>query len=71
VIANIPSGPARIHQQEAEANARLIAAAPELLEALKALVVEIRKQVGSDAWRADNHPDVIKAEAAIRKVEGA
>lgn len=44
---------------EAEANARLIAAAPELLEAL-----EIALDCAGDAWWAE------KAEAAIAKAKG-
>ena len=45
---------------EAEANAHLIAAAPELLEAL-----EIALDCAGDAWWAE------KAEAAIEKAKGA
>lgn len=48
---------------EARANARLMAAAPDLLEALKTL---------SDAFPAQStHPAVKAARAAIAKAEGA
>lgn len=49
-------------EEEQEANARLIAAAPELLEALRALLQEMetpRSRKASDAWDA--------ARAAIAK----
>ena len=45
---------------EADANARLIAAAPELLEALKWTARALDKE----------HPAAIKARAAIAKAEG-
>lgn len=58
-------------EQEADANARLIAAAPELLEALTDAVIDF------DNWAAheDNHPHehlvvwVEKARAAIAKAK--
>lgn len=53
-----------IEDPEAEANARLIAAAPELLEALKETVAQLRQS--PIAW-AD---PILKAEAVIAKVEG-
>jgi hypothetical protein len=52
--------------QTAEANARLISSAPELLEALEALA--------SEEWRNDGDPILdaarIKARAAIAKARG-
>jgi hypothetical protein len=59
-------------REEAEANARLIAAAPELLAALKALIIDwdaidsdaqVPEEINDNAhWKA--------ARAAIAKVEG-
>jgi hypothetical protein len=51
------------HQAEAEANARLIAAAPELLEALKGLL-EVTEE------NYDNRHEVEAALHAIAKAEG-
>ena len=56
---------------ETEANARLIAAAPELLEELRLMVQQFAQYVppapsgGNEAWRIN------KARAAIAKAEGA
>ena len=50
--------------ETAEANARLIAAAPELLEACK-LLIEVFNRSG-----ASDYPTVKKAAAAIAKAEG-
>ncbi len=57
----------KAHKPEGRANARLIAAAPELLEALK----EIRR-VGDDkmAFASEWAAAVAKADAAISKAEG-
>ncbi len=53
--------------QDNKANAQLIAAAPELLEALK--------ELSAEEWRDDNDPILdrarSKARAAIAKAEGA
>ena len=58
--------PYTIHTSEAEANARLIAAAPELLEALKDCVEKIENSVG---WNAvDIFPEDIYS--LISKAEG-
>ena len=51
--------------QELSANARLIAAAPDLLEALKGLVAW-----ADDLRREDPVEDLRKARAAISKAEG-
>jgi hypothetical protein len=51
---------------EGMANARLIASAPELLEALKALVACIDETRGMNAWNAFE-----QANKAISKAEGA
>jgi hypothetical protein len=54
-------GEASNYNEQAEANARLIAAAPELLEALQELVSH---------YMARNPPWLGKARAAIAKAEG-
>lgn len=62
-----PPGPWRVivkPHKEVEANARLIAAAPDLLIALKALVVYYRFTKGPSA------DDLDAAEAVIDKAEG-
>ena len=51
--------------EEAEANARLMITAPELLEALKALVACIDETRGMNAWSA-----LEQANKAITKAEG-
>jgi hypothetical protein len=49
-----------------DANARLIAAAPELLEALASLTAVARRYLPD----YDEHPEVQKADAAIAKATG-
>ena len=69
-VAMITGGKFAVSQVEAEANARLIAAAPELLEALNALL---------DCWGYGDKPQggdseetkaVLLAREAIRKAKG-
>ena len=64
---------------EARANARLIAAAPDLLAALEATIAEIKDQIYShcedvgikpSAGRIDSNKAVVKARAAIAKAHG-
>lgn len=60
-------------QDETEANARLIAAAPDLLEALKACeawIVELADSGDAGFWDASKAPEVIQARAAIRRAQG-
>jgi hypothetical protein len=52
-----------------EANARLIAAAPDLLEALKKLLIECRYMM-ENGDMMDNRVEILIAEAAIAKAEG-
>lgn len=59
---------------ERDANARLIAAAPDLLEALSTFLIEYVRLVESgDAgfWDAEKEPKVIAARAAIARATGA
>lgn len=58
---------------ELEANARLISASPEILEALQGMVKKYTELVESgDAgfWDAEKEPEVIAARAAIAKALG-
>lgn len=71
--AEIDSGEDGCHQLEAEANARLIAAAPDLLEALQALM-ESRRRDQYKGWEEgcpDFHKSEALARAAIAKATGA
>ena len=55
------------------ANARLIAAAPELLESLKFLLaryVQIANSGDAGFWDPEKEPPVMEARAAIAKAEG-
>lgn len=56
----------------AEANARLMAAAPEMLEALKALMMRVRTHFHSSPSSASylDWQEYLTAEAVIRKAEG-
>lgn len=57
--------------EETDANARLIAAAPELLAALKALVLEVElKDNPSDEGASSDCDQMDAARAAISKAEG-
>lgn len=58
---------------EAEANARLIAAAPDMLEALEGFVemyVDFAESGDAGFFDAEETPQVIKARAAIAKAKG-
>lgn len=60
-------------EAEKIANARLIAAAPELLEALKATLgkwVDLVESGDAGFWDAEEEPHVIAARAAIARAEG-
>ena len=56
-------GPRGFHEKNLEANARLIAAAPEMLEALRNLVMDWERVIGPIP---ENH----EAQVAIAKAEG-
>lgn len=66
VCASEPGDPDSGRQ---EANARLIAAAPDLLEALKELRLEYHHILGTDSTKRQ-HAINARAEAAIAKAEG-
>lgn len=59
-----------IDQTEAKANARLIAAAPDLLEALTGLLAEYREWEAPRGGYAETHPAHL-ARAAIARATGA
>jgi hypothetical protein len=58
-----------IGEAEAEANARLIAAAPELLEACKAILTLEELEMGDDSLLPPEHPKAM-VYAAIAKATG-
>ena len=57
-----------------EGNARLIAAAPELLEALTNLLCAVDTAIAAGDWKIDGacepELDILRARAAIAKAEG-
>lgn len=55
-------------KEEHEANARLIAAAPELLEALKSIMEELEKDTPTSIYKISEL--IIKGNKAIAKAEG-
>lgn len=66
-VANIPDRQT-ISEEQKRANAFLIAAAPDLLEALETLV-NMAESFPSEMHK--DHPDVVDARAAINKATGA
>lgn len=56
--------------EECRANARLIAAAPELLEALRGLSEVIDAAIWGKPWQGYPHAQMDAAKAAIAKAEG-
>lgn len=70
-IANVPIAPEfEFPQATAEANARLIAAAPDLLAALKAMDESLCNGFDTQAARHAGRMALIAARAAIAKAEG-
>jgi len=58
---------------ELEANARLISAAPDMYEALKALTdlyIELANSGDCGFWDPEKQPEIISAHAALAKAEG-
>ena len=62
------SGNQYLYDGQAEANARLIAAAPELLEALRELMIEVEDMTKLSGWFGYGARD--KARSAIAKAMG-
>lgn len=60
---------ATVSKEEADANARLIAAAPDLMEALKE-VTELYSRTVAGWVDTEKVPEIIAARAAIAKAEG-
>lgn len=58
------------HQKQFDANARLIAAAPDMLAALKDLLAIIDAQRWGRPWAGRPHAEADAALAAIAKAEG-
>jgi hypothetical protein len=57
-------------KNDAEANARLISAAPELLEALKNIIVAVEGIEGNDNYTPVQDKRFIHAKELIKKTEG-
>ncbi len=68
-VTNTPR-PYWFNEDEAVPNARLIAAAPELLEALRDMLSMLRAAHYKLGVQADSSKRVLKAVAAIKKAEG-
>lgn len=58
------------HDGVAKANARLIAAAPELLEALQGIMVKFGHMGDASTWSISESVEGVKARAAISKALG-
>jgi hypothetical protein len=61
---------AKVGRDQEEANAYLIAAAPDLLEALKEIKNLIEQIYGDGITESNATPELLKARAAIAKAEG-
>ena len=70
-VLSICKLPFHHHDDENEANARLIAAAPDLLEALHAMLSHTAMLDPSQGFDGFDHSAVNQARAAIAKAEGA
>ena len=73
-VANIPLPVRDRSNQEQEDNAKLIEVAPELLEALQALLknhVTLVESGDCGFWDAEKEDEVIKARSALKKATGA
>jgi len=56
--------------EETRANARLIAAAPELLDALKAMLAGAQEAAWTEGWGDDVPEEVLAARKAVARAEG-
>lgn len=56
--------------EEAQANARLIAAAPELLECARAWMDYLEQAVAERGDEDEDEPELLKVRAAIARAEG-
>jgi len=65
---DVPDADYAAFNAECEANARLIAAVPELLEALRSVTDDLEKVLRARGFRDD--PKVLAARAVIAKAEG-
>lgn len=65
----VPSARNLPPREEAAANARLIAAAPELLEALEACLERSEGEYPEEQW-AEYYPEIFHAREAIAKAKG-
>jgi hypothetical protein len=68
VICKVSHNLVELHVDEYASNASLIAAAPELLEALVKIVLQV-EEYPHESW-SPNSPEIILAKAAIAKVKG-
>ena len=70
-IYTLGSGDERFDQENAEANAQLIASAPDLYEACKNLVYQIERLAMVTGYEGEAHfPHLLKAKETLAKVEG-
>ncbi len=71
-IAEVMSGKVDVVDDEAKANARLIAAAPDLLDALREIAAAMREDNGTFRKRGGTRAGfaLVTAEAALAKVGG-
>ena len=67
-IALVSHSHSLVSEAEADANARLIAAAPDMLEALRACLGDLSDIVRAEG--GDESPAMIQARAAILQAEG-
>lgn len=72
IASCVPEPRSAVGAAEADANARLIAAAPELLEALAGLVKHYcpPPAISGSKWQNEGHLALVAARDAIRKARG-